>query len=52
LFICVGAAAAWATLDLDFTSAALHYCFFLLVCLVLRFAIGMPPLWAISGATT
>ncbi len=45
-FICVGAAAAWAAFDLDFGSAAMHYCFFVLVCLVLRFAIGLPPLWA------
>ena len=52
VFISIGAAAAWATLDLDFGSAAMHYCFFLLVCLALRFALGMPPLWATPGATT
>jgi hypothetical protein len=52
IFISLGAGAAWATLDLDFGSAAMHYCFFLLVCLVLRFALGIPPLWALSGTTT
>jgi hypothetical protein len=45
-FVAVGAAAAWATLDLDFGSAAMHYCFFLIVTLMLRAALGMPPLWA------
>jgi hypothetical protein len=49
VFIGVGAAAAWACLDLDFGSSAMHYCFFLLVCLLLRFAMGMPPLWALAS---
>ncbi|MGD9719934.1 MAG: hypothetical protein AB7O59_01820 [Pirellulales bacterium] len=52
VFISLGAGVAWATLDLDFGSAAMHYCFFLLVCLLLRFALGMPPLWSVSGAVT
>jgi hypothetical protein len=51
VFISLGAAVAWATLDLDFASAAMHYCFFLLVCLALRFALGMPPLWAAPGGS-
>jgi predicted Zn finger-like uncharacterized protein len=52
VFISIGAAAAWATLDLDFGSAAMHYCFYVLVCLALRFALGMPPLWAVPAAST
>lgn len=52
VFGAIGAAAAWATLDLDFGSAVMHYCFFVLVCLLLRFALGMPPLWAVSGGST
>ncbi len=52
VFISIGAATAWATLDLDFGSGAMHYCFFVLVCLLLRFALGMPPLWAVAGAST
>ena len=52
IFISIGAAVAWATLDLDFGSAAMHYCFFVLVCLLLRWALELPPLWAISGAVT
>ncbi len=52
VFISLGAAAAWASLDLDFGSGAMHYCFFLLVCLLLRAALGMPPLWAMAGSPT
>lgn len=49
-FIVVGAGLAFASLDLDFGSAAMHYCFYVAVTLLLRFAIGLPPLWA--AATT
>jgi hypothetical protein len=52
VFVSVGAGVAWATLDLDFGSAAMHYCFFVLVCLLLRFALGMPPLWAVPVGST
>ncbi|MEX2113692.1 MAG: hypothetical protein WD845_10930 [Pirellulales bacterium] len=52
IFISVGAAVAWATLDLDFGSAAMHYAFFVLVCLLLRFALGMPALWTVSAPAT
>ena len=52
VFIAVGAGAAFATLDLDFGSAAMHYCFYVLVCLLLRFALGMPPLWAVPVGST
>ena len=51
-FVAVGAAAAWATLDLDFGSAAMHYAFYLVVTIVLRAAVGLPPLWAVATATT
>ena len=40
---------AFATLDLDFGNAAMHYCFFLAVTILLRFAIGLPPLWQVAG---
>ncbi len=51
VFVAAGAGIAFATLDLDFGSAALHYCFFLAVTLLLRFAIGMPALWEQAGGT-
>ncbi len=50
-FIAAGASVGWATLDLDFGSAAMHYCFYLVVTLVLRAAVGLPPLWAAAVAT-
>jgi len=51
VFIGVGAGVAWACFDLDFGSAAMHYCFYLMVTLALRFVIGMPPLWEITSTT-
>ncbi|HEV3138116.1 MAG TPA: hypothetical protein VGZ26_09430 [Pirellulales bacterium] len=51
VFIGTGAAAAYACLDLDFGSGAMHYCFYLLVTLLLRFAIGLPPLWALAAGS-
>jgi len=50
-FIAVGAGVAWATLDLDFGSAAMHYCFYIVVTLLLRAAMGMPPLWALAATS-
>jgi predicted Zn finger-like uncharacterized protein len=51
-FVVVGAGLAFACLDLDFGSAAMHYCFYVVVTLLLRFAIGLPPVWdAASGST-
>jgi len=47
-FVGLGSAAAWACLDLDFCSAAMHYCFYVAVTLLLRFAAGMPPLWTVA----
>jgi hypothetical protein len=49
VFVAAGAGIAFATLDLDFGNAAMHYCFFLAVTILLRFAIGMPPLWQVAG---
>jgi hypothetical protein len=51
VFIGVGAGLAYACLDLDFGNAAMHYCFYLAVTLLLRFAIGLPPLWAAASTT-
>lgn len=51
-FIAVGAGLAFACLDLDFGSAAMHYCFYVAVTLLLRFAIGLPPLWAAAAGTS
>jgi predicted Zn finger-like uncharacterized protein len=50
VFIAAGAGAAWACLDLDFGSAAMHYCFYVVVTLLLRAALGLPPLWAVATA--
>lgn len=52
VFVVVGAGLAFACLDLDFGSAAMHYCFYVVVTLVLRFAIGLPPLWAAATGTS
>ncbi len=51
-FIALGAAVAWGCLDLDFGSAAMHYCFFLVVTLLLRAALGLPPLWAVVTSSS
>ncbi len=51
-FIAVGAGLAFASLDLDFGSAAMHYCFYVAVTLLLRFAIGLPPLWSAAVGTS
>jgi hypothetical protein len=51
LFITAGAAAAWACLDLDFGSASMHYCFYVVITLMLRAALGLPPLWSVGLAT-
>lgn len=51
-FIAVGAAAAWACLDLDFASGAMHYCFYVVVTLLLRAAMGLPALWNVATATS
>ena len=43
----VGAGAALATLDLDFSSGFLHYCFYLLATILLRWLVGMGWAWQI-----
>jgi hypothetical protein len=50
LVISIGAGAAFSTFDLDFGTAALHYCFFLLVTLLLRSAIALPPIWTSAAS--
>jgi hypothetical protein len=52
VFVCAGAGAAFACLDLDFASAAMHYSFYVLVTVLLRAALGLPPLWNLAGATS
>lgn len=49
LFVVIGAATAFAVFDLDFGTASLHYAFFVVCTLLLRWAMGMPPIW--SAAT-
>jgi len=49
VFIAAGGGLALASFDLDFTSGSLHYCFYLIVTIVLRAAIGLPMLWASAG---
>jgi hypothetical protein len=46
VFVGLGAAASFASLDLDFGSGALHYSFYLLLTLLLRAAAGLPHLWS------
>jgi hypothetical protein len=48
VFVAIGAAAAWALFDIDFASGSIHYGFYLIVTLLLRAAIGLAPLWALS----
>ena len=50
LFIGAGGGIAFAAFDLEFGSGALHYCFYLVVTVILRAAIGLPVLWASATA--
>ena len=50
IFIGLGAGASFSTFDLDFGSGALHYCFFLLVTLLLRSAVAWPPVWTSAAS--
>lgn len=45
IFVAAGGGLSLAAFDLDYGSASLHYCFYLIVTLLLRAAIGLPPLW-------
>jgi hypothetical protein len=47
VFIGIGGGAALAAFDLDYTTGAIHYCFFLIVTLMLRSVIGLPYVWAV-----
>ncbi len=47
----VGALAALATFDLDFSSGAIHYCFYLLMTLILAAVMGLNPLGAPTPAS-
>lgn len=51
LFVCAGAGVSLALFELDFGSGALHYSFFVVVSLILRFALGLPPIWAAVRAS-
>ncbi len=51
VFVTIGGAVAWATLDLDFGNAAMHYAFYVLVTILLRAALGLPHLWNLARST-
>lgn len=51
IFVAAGGGLALAAFDLDFTSGTLHYSFYLIATLLLRAAIGLPPLWAVTSGT-
>jgi hypothetical protein len=50
-FIAAGGGLALAAFDLEYSSGALHYCFYVIVTLLLRFAIGWEPIWASAIST-
>jgi hypothetical protein len=52
LFIGAGGGIAFAAFDLEFGSGALLYCFYLVVTIILRWAIGFPAIWAAAAATS
>lgn len=43
--LALGVIAAFATYDLDFGTAAVHFAFFIAITMALRWAIGMEPIW-------
>lgn len=45
-FLVAGSTASFATLDLDVDNAFFHYCFYVLLTMGLRWAAGMPWIWA------
>lgn len=47
-FIAAGGFVALASLDFDFGTGAMHYCFYLFLTLTLRAIIGMEAVWAAS----
>jgi hypothetical protein len=46
-FLAIGAGTALATLDLDFTNGFFHYCFYVLVTLLLGWVAGLSMPWAV-----
>ncbi|MBL9123365.1 MAG: hypothetical protein JNG90_07010, partial [Planctomycetaceae bacterium] len=48
-FVLIGTATAWASFDFSPENAFFHYTLFLLVTLLLRWAAGMPPVWAAAA---
>jgi hypothetical protein len=49
VFIAAGGGLALAAFDIEYGSGALHYSFYLIVTLLLRAAIGFPPLWTMTA---
>lgn len=49
-FLAVGAIIALSCLDLDVINGFFHYCFYLLVTILLRALVGLPALWAMGTA--
>jgi len=49
-FFFVGALIALACLDLDFGSGFFHYCFYILLTMVLRWAAGMGWVWQVANS--
>lgn len=50
-FFVVGALVALACLDLDFGSGFFHYCFYVLLTMVLRWAAGLGWVWQVSNGS-
>jgi hypothetical protein len=48
--LCIGALAAYASLDLEFGSAFFHYAFYILVTIGLRAVAGLEPIWHSAGS--
>jgi len=48
-FVLIGTATAWAAFDFSPENAFFHYTLFLLMTLLLRWAAGMPPVWAAAA---
>ena len=48
-FLAAGTTASFATLDLDVENSFFHYCFYLLITMVLRWLPGFPWVWALGG---
>jgi hypothetical protein len=50
-FLLIGAATAWGSFDFSPENAAMHYTFYALVTLLLRWAAQMPAVWSAASAT-